>query len=297
MVKPAPGIVAVECIGIALYLIPLVLSVRMLLVKFGALSTTRRIFYILMVAFCMVREIHISLNFSRAEGAPPFNEKKYAVRNNNMIIWTAALGVYLLYSALMILVYEWAALLTRASLESHKRLTVIVIVVITTFNLEYWALLTAHVKSGHSMEAAAYASIECASIATLIPALFYYFKIVRTLQQSKCYHPDKHKKILRKLGIVIVPISMGLVLRSGIAWAVAVKGNTFLNFYVWITLFWMLPELVPVTIMLIAINPSSQPKKDAGVSMPDHMRTPSTLHLQSTDGSGVKTPSDSSGDV
>jgi hypothetical protein len=98
---------------------------------------------------------------------------------------------------------------------------------------------------------------------------------------------------------VIVPISLGLVLRSGIAWAVAVKGNTFLNFYVWITFFWMLPELVPVTIMLIAINSSSKAKKNAGVSVPEKTSTPSTfLQLQeSTEGSGAKTPCDSSGAV
>lgn len=78
-----------------------------------------------------------------------------------------------------------------------------------------------------------------------------------------------------KLGIVIVPISFSLLLRCGIAWAVALKGNTFLNFYVWILLFWMLPELFPVTIMLIAVSlPISKNEKTSD------MRTPSTIHLQ-----------------
>jgi len=303
----APGVVAVECIGIALYLIPLILSVRWLLIRFHDLRTTRRIFYVLLIMFCMVREIHISLNFSRAEDAPPFNEPKYGERNNNMIIWTAVLGVYLLYSALMVMVYEWASLLTKAKLESHKKLNVIVIIVIATFNLQYWVLLTVHVESHTSMEAVAYASIGCASILTLIPAIIYYYRIVHTLKQSQSYYVEKHNRILRKLGIVIVPVSISLVLRSAIAWAATLKGITFLNFYLWITLFWMVPELIPVTIMLININHSSKSKKNAAVRVhsPEHehkMKTPSTAHLHlqeskdSTEGSmTAKVSSDSSG--
>jgi hypothetical protein len=64
----------------------------------------------------IVREIHISLNFASAERARPFNEPQYGVRNNNMIIWTAVLGVYLLYSALMVMVYEWYYPLSLSSL-------------------------------------------------------------------------------------------------------------------------------------------------------------------------------------
>ena len=44
-----------------------------------------------------------------------------------------------------------------------------------------------------------YFSIGCASILTLIPAVFYYLKIRHTLGQSKSYYTDKHKKILLKV--------------------------------------------------------------------------------------------------
>jgi len=298
MVQPAPGIVAIESLGIIFYFIPFAISLYWLITRFNAMKMTRRIFYILLFLFSAVRIVHISLSFARAEHAYPFSDKSLAVRNGNLIVWTAVLGVYLLYSAIVMIVYEWAKLLTHANLESTTRVKTIAATVIILFNVQYFILLIVQTNSPHKTEAIAYASVCIVSILTLVPSLFYYLKLVKTLKSNTSIHSTKHQRAIKLLGFIIQPITLSLLLRAAIALAVAIKGSSsFLNFYVWIIFFWMLPEWIPVAVMMIVLNPNKKNKRKIDTASNNvHLnmnnvngdRTSSTTNLNGTSSSGNK---------